>query len=172
MNIRRHFLIVTLLLALFPGSAHVSQVFPDFQTLESLSASSFVLLVEPATPAFSNKTLPHAPGSKADVVSRARWTVLEVLRAEKAMAKGSVIRVARYNESFDLAMSHSIASGMPTPSVAAPMYQGAASGPDGRRILFLSGDPATGLFHEVCIGSSESADSLARVRKILRKRKP
>ncbi len=172
MNLHRYSLLIILLVSLFPRSAHVSQVFPEFQTLESLSASSFVLLVEPATPAFTNETLPHGPGSKADVVSRARWTVLEVLRAEKTMAKGAVIRVARYNESFDLAMSHSIASGMPTPSVAAPMYEGAASGPDGRRILFLDGNPATGLFHEVCIGSSESADSLARVRKLLRKRKP
>jgi hypothetical protein len=164
-------LATAVLVTLLPGSAHVSQVFPEFQTLESLSASPFVLLVEPATPAFVTDTLPHGPGSKPDLVSRARWTVLEVLRAERPMAKGAVIRVARYHESFDLAMSHSISAGMPTPSVAAPMYQGAASGPDGRRILFLGGDPATGLFGEVCIGSSESADSLARVRKILRPRK-
>lgn len=154
-----------LILALLPRSAHVSQVFPDRQTLESLSKSSFVLLVQPASPPYVNETL---PGS-TDMVSRSRWTVLEILSARHPVAKASTIRVARYHESFDLAMSKSIASGMPTPSVEAPMYEGAPSGEDGRRILFLEGEPSTGLFHEVCIGASESADSLSRVRKLLRK---
>lgn len=163
-------LATALFVTLFPRSAHVSQVFPDFQTLDSMSKSSFVLLVEPATPPFVTDTLPHAPGAPAQAVSRARWTVLEVLSARLPVAKGSVVRVARYHESFDLAMGSSIAAGMPTPSVRAPSYQGAPSGPDGRRILFLEGDPASGLFHEVCIGSSESADSLARVRRLLRQR--
>jgi len=161
---RRILSLSILVLSLLPRSAHVSQVFPDRQTLESLSTSSFVLLAQPASPEYVNETL---PGTR-DVVGRARWKVLEVLSARSPVAKGATIRVARYHESFDLAMSKSIASGMPTPSVAAPLYEGAPSGPDGRRILFLEGDPTTGLFHEVCIGSSESADSLGRVRKALR----
>lgn len=164
--------VTTALLLVFATKGHMSQIHPDYQSLESVTlSSSYIVTARPyLAPIYKKDPTLLSKMSRKELKKVANYRVEVVLLGGKDVKTGDLIRVGQANESFNEYMGEAQEKGLPMPSVSFPFYQStSARRAEDPVILFLIGtDPSQRVFNLFCDGSEESIDSMEVVKGYLK----